>query len=364
MKRKMAKLLDKLRGLGRNRAVSEIKSFRENQLRESAFDYRDRGIQTVQVSRIVGSVGRYHDFDGTFGLKKHMPAERLEGIKTAMRTGKQLPPVSLYQIKNDYFAVDGNHRIAAAKELGRSEIDAKIIEFIPSGETLDNIIYRERVEFEEHTRLREAINVTEIGQYAYLEKQIERHRTFLEKETRASISFEDAALDWYESIYRKLATLIEKGRLVGHFRGRTVADLYVYISYHQWDEKIAREYGIGINRLVPPDMEEFREKMAGLKESEYPEMKRVITAFVTLNVKGNKEFKIVEKLYALHEIRELHSVHGDVDIIAKIVLKRDLLSSDAEIIGHFVHNEIRQIPGVISTRTLIPSISKIKTDEE
>jgi hypothetical protein len=49
-----------------------------------------------------------------------------------------------------------------------------------------------------------------------------------------------------------------------------------------------------------------------------------------------------------------------VDVLIKIVLTRDLVSSDAEMIGRFVHNQVRQIPGVISTRTLIPSISKIK----
>jgi uncharacterized ParB-like nuclease family protein len=61
-----------------------------------------------------------------------------------MRQGKSLPPVKLYQIKDEYYVLDGNHRIAAAKEFGRSEIMAKIVEFIPSSNTLENIIYREK----------------------------------------------------------------------------------------------------------------------------------------------------------------------------------------------------------------------------
>jgi hypothetical protein len=44
----------------------------------------------------------------------------------------------------------------------------------------------------------------------------------------------------------------------------------------------------------------------------------------------------------------------------KVVLTRDLLSSDAEIISQFVHERVRQLPGVISTKTLIPGLSKIK----
>ena len=107
-------------------------------------------------------------------------------------------------------------------------------------------------------------------------------------------------------------------------------------------------------------MENFGKKMSDKKEAEYPEMKREITAFVLMNVSGKKEDRILEKLYTLEEVREIHSVHGDVDILAKIVLTRDLVSSDAETIGSFVHNKLRQIPGVISTQTLIPGFSKIK----
>ena len=79
-----------------------------------------------------------------------------------------------------------------------------------------------------------------------------------------------------------------------------------------------------------------------------------------MNVQAKKEFKVVDRIFELEEVREVHSVHGDVDILIKIVLSRDLLSSDAEIISQFVHEQIRQLPGVISTQTLIPGYSKIK----
>jgi hypothetical protein len=62
----------------------------------------------------------------------------------------------------------------------------------------------------------------------------------------------------------------------------------------------------------------------------------------------------------IEKVREIHSVHGDADILVKIILTRDLVSSNAEIIGDFVYNQVRQIPGVISTQTLIPGFSKIK----
>ena len=100
-----------------------------------------------------------------------------------------------------------------------------------------------------------------------------------------------------------------------------------------------------------------------MKESEYPEMLREITAFVLMNVAARKEYRLIDKLSDLEEVKEIHSVHGNVDVLAKIILKRNLLSSDAETIGQFVHEKIRQLPGVISTQTLIPGYSKIKENE-
>jgi hypothetical protein len=47
-------------------------------------------------------------------------------------------------------------------------------------------------------------------------------------------------------------------------------------------------------------------------------------------------------------------------VLVKIVLTRDLLSSDAEIISDFVNGQLRQITGVVSTQTLIPGQSMIK----
>lgn len=340
-----------------------VKSFKENQKNEEAFDHKDRGIRSVPVAQIVGSVGRYHDFDSEFRLMQHVPPDRLENIKQVMMSGKRLPPVKLYQIKDEYYALDGNHRIAAAKEIGYLEIDAKIVEFVPSKNTLDNILYREKSEFNEITRLPHAIELTEVGQYGHLIKQIAKHQDFLQQEAGEPVSFESTARDWYETIYRPLTDIINRGCLMASFPGRTAADLYTYISVHQWEDRRTQNYGSAICQLISDNMEDFRKKMSQMKEVEYPEMQQGITAFILINVKAKSEFKIMNKLFALNEVQEVHSVHGDVDLIAKIMLTRDLLSSDAEIIGQFVHHKVRSIAGVTSTVTLIPSASKMKEKE-
>jgi DNA-binding Lrp family transcriptional regulator len=360
----MNKLTNRFRLFVKQHSKGEgVKSFKVTQKNEKAFDTVNRGACSVPVDQIVGSVGRYNDFDGKFRLKQHLSSDRLRNIKKAMKEGKPLPHVKLYQIKDEYYAMDGNHRISAAKEFGYQHINADIIEFIPSKNTLENILYREKSEFDDKTKLPYTINLTEMGQYTHLTDQISSHRDFLEKSAKEPVLFESAAADWYETIYRPLTAIIKKAQLIEFFPDRSVADLYAYITYHQWEKDLKRDYGSGIKQLISKNMEDFREKMSNKKEFEYPEMQREMIAFVLMNVNGKKEERIIEKLFSLKEVQEVHSVHGEVDILVKIVLIRDLVSSDAEIIGDFVHSQIRQIPGVIRTKTIIPAFSKIKESQ-
>jgi DNA-binding Lrp family transcriptional regulator len=289
-----------------------------------------------------------------------LPSDRLERIKKALRQGRTLGAVKLFEIKDEFYVLDGNHRIAAAKELGHDEILAHIEEFIPSKNTLQNILYRERAEFADRTRLPAEINLTEVSQYGYLLEQISEHQQFLQGAADNDVDFEVVALDWFRTIFRPLCTIIKRSRLVDSFPERTIEDLFSYITFHQWKEGRKRQYGIGIDKLVPKNMEEFRKKMTALKDAQYPEMKQGINVFILMNVQARKEIKLMDKLFEHEEVREVHSVHGDVDLVVKVVLTRDLLSSDAEIISQFVHEKVRQLPGVVSTKTLIPGISKVK----
>jgi uncharacterized ParB-like nuclease family protein len=339
-----------------------VEHFRDEQKKEGAYEYRDRGRQTVKLDQIVGSVNRYLDFDGKFRLKKDRPRERLHAIRSMMDRGKPLPPVDLYKIKNSYFVLDGNHRISVAKERGFKEINARVVEFLPSRATAENILYRDKSEFQDKTELRQSIELTEPGQYRNLSHQIGRHRRFLSEQAGAEIPLKEAAEDWYNTIYRPLAAMVENAGLLDSFPGRTAADLYAYISVHQWERDHSRSFGSKIDKSITRSMEEFRRNMKDARETDYPEMLREITVFVLINITAKKETQILERVFALDEVKEVHSVHGSIDVIAKLVLTRDLVSSDAEVISRYVQRNIRHIPGVLSTQTLIPGISKIKED--
>ncbi len=339
------------------------KSFMAQQKAEEAVDRRDLGLREVPIEKIVGSVGRYHDFDSRFRLKKDHEPQKLKLIKAAMWEKKPLPPVDLYKIKDEYYVLDGNHRVAAAKQLQQPTIEAYIVEYLPAKQTLENILYREKANFELNTGLADKVELTEVGQFGWLLEQIKEHQTSLEQLTAEQTTLKGAAEDWYNTVYMPLVDIVKHSGLEKAFPKRTLADLYVYISYHQWHKgREERKYGGKLDELIPNSMEKFRTKVMALSEHPFPEMKRITTAFIMISVKPELEKEIVEKLYTYNEVKELHYVPADFDIIAKIILERDLLSSESEVVRQFVQEKVRRIPGITWTQTIIPLSSKIKIE--
>lgn len=344
---------------------SEIESFKEKQKSEEAFSQRDLGKKEVLLDKIVGSVGRYSDFNRQFRLKEDHEPYRLKRIKEAMNTGKMLPPVELYKIKDAYYILDGNHRVSAAKEFDQATIEAHIIEYLPSKDTLENILYREKSDFIWKTGLPESINLTAVGRYAHLMEQILEHQYFIEELAHEPVSLKQAAEDWYRTIYRPLIEIIKRNQLVKAFPKRTLADLYAYITYHQWKKgRKKRQYNIGVDEQISKSMERFRAKMMQEKALDMPEMKRTAIAFLHISVETGKEERIMEKLFSHKEVEEVHFVPGDVDIIVKIAVDRDLIESESEVVGHFIQSKVRRLSGVVRTKTIIPISSRQKRKKQ
>jgi DNA-binding Lrp family transcriptional regulator len=202
-----------------------------------------------------------------------------------------------------------------------------------------------------------------VGQFGWLLEQIKEHQTSLEQLTATETSLKNAAEDWHNTVYMPLVDIIKHSGLEKAFPRRTLADLYVYISYHHWHEgREKRKYGGNLDELIPNSMEKFRTKVMAQSEHPFPDMKRITTAFIMISVKPELEKEIAEKLYAYNEVKELHYVPADFDIIAKIVLERDLLSSESEVVRQFVQEKVRRIPGITWTQTIIPLSSKIKAE--
>jgi hypothetical protein len=88
-----------------------------------------RGMRTVPVWQIGGSVGRCSEFDRDFMPAKASVGERWKRIDRAFHRGEELPPVSLYKIGGFYFVLDGHHRVSVASYHGVEWVDAYVTEF-------------------------------------------------------------------------------------------------------------------------------------------------------------------------------------------------------------------------------------------
>lgn len=88
------------------------------------------GRRVVEVSRVVGSVGRSGEFDRDF-MPTRAGAGRWKRVDRAFHRGVDLPPVTLYEICGGYFVQDGNHRVAVARFQGVEMIDAEVTRFHP-----------------------------------------------------------------------------------------------------------------------------------------------------------------------------------------------------------------------------------------
>lgn len=88
-----------------------------------------RGLETVRLTDIVGSVGRCLEFDGAFLPGRACIGVRWKAVDLAFRRAEELPPVSLYKLGEAYFVVDGHNRISVARFHGAEWTDAEVTEF-------------------------------------------------------------------------------------------------------------------------------------------------------------------------------------------------------------------------------------------
>jgi hypothetical protein len=89
------------------------------------------GLRDVEVSKIVGSVGRHEAFDRGFMPTRTSLAQRWMRVDRAFHRGVDLPPVRLHKIADSYFVEDGNHRVSVARYQGVETIEADVTEFFP-----------------------------------------------------------------------------------------------------------------------------------------------------------------------------------------------------------------------------------------
>jgi hypothetical protein len=110
------------------RQYGTLKDFQAELARGRLVRRYPRGLQQVPVERIVGSVSKAPSMDRRFRYKSGRVDERLRRLRQANRWGMAVfPPVELYQLHDEFYVVDGHHRLAIALENHQAEIDANVV---------------------------------------------------------------------------------------------------------------------------------------------------------------------------------------------------------------------------------------------
>ena len=203
-----------------------------------------RGVRTVPLDHIIGSVDRYRDFDRAFLPTQEHTADRWRRVNRAWYEDVSLPPVLLYQVGEVYFVVDGNHRVSVAKEQGQLYIDAEIREchvkvpVTPDLRPEDLEILGARVEFLDrtgldHLRPEAQVEVTVLGGYDRLLEHIAVHRYFMGLDFRRDVTEAEAVGHWYDTVYLPVIEVVHTSGMLEALPGKTDADFYLWIMDHR-----------------------------------------------------------------------------------------------------------------------------------
>jgi hypothetical protein len=215
------------------------------------------GMDVVPVDSIVGSEGRYRDFNRHFLPRREFLRSRWISVDMAHYNDVPLPPVRIYEVGGVYFVRDGNHRVSVARMRGQTMIDAEVTKLdtvvdIRPGMTLDElrheVIAYEKKGFYEKTDYGlltgdDHLDFTSPGRYDQIVEHVLVHKYYLNQSVPKELSFADALWSWHENVYKPVVTAIEGEGLLSRFPGRTSSDLYMFIVQH-WDE-LKHKYGLG-----------------------------------------------------------------------------------------------------------------------
>lgn len=203
-----------------------------------------RGIRTVAVKNIIGSLNRYHQFDRAFLPLEDQIANRWENIDRAFYQDINLPPVVLYKVGEVYFVVDGHHRVSVAREKRQVDIEAEVRECSTKVNISSDLkpedleILGEKVTFLDrtgldHIRPKAHVKLTIPDGFDRMLEHIAVHRYFMGLNLKRDISDEEAVAHWYDKVYKPIVNNIRRSDILKLFPGKTEGDLYLWVLDRQ-----------------------------------------------------------------------------------------------------------------------------------
>jgi hypothetical protein len=129
--RRRARLRAVMARIRREHTSNRLLSFDDVRRELAANNRLHRGTKVVEADQIVGSVGRWRDFDRSFLPARSNVGHKWKRIDRAFHRTEDLPPVELYEIGDAYFVVDGHHRVSVARYHDVPTVEASVAEFRP-----------------------------------------------------------------------------------------------------------------------------------------------------------------------------------------------------------------------------------------
>ena len=223
-----------------------------------------QGMKVIPIDKIVGSEGRYKDFDNHFFPKSNFLKQRWERVDEAAIKDIILPPIKVYELSGVYFVRDGNHRVSVAKARGTEFIDAEVVSLqseikLKNPNNMADIV-RQIVNYEKRVFYSETgfgditdywcLDFSTPGRYDVIYNHILTHKYYINQNKKEEVTMEEAILSWFNHVYLPLVTSIRKKHILHNFPKRTLADMYVWIVRY-WDE-LKQKFGdeIPIDKAV------------------------------------------------------------------------------------------------------------------
>jgi hypothetical protein len=130
--RRRARLRAAVTSIRREHTSNRLLSFDDVRRELVANNRLHRGTRVVEIDEIVGSVGRWRDFDRSFLPARASVGKKWKRIDRAFQKGEDLPPVELYEVGGAYFVLDGHHRVSVARYHEVPTVEAAVAEFRPT----------------------------------------------------------------------------------------------------------------------------------------------------------------------------------------------------------------------------------------
>jgi len=90
---------------------------------------------------------------------------------------------------------------------------------------------------------------------------------------------------------------------------------------------------------------------------------KVQKAFVLLQADSGRAREVEAKLFKLDEVKDVHIITGEWDLLVVIEANRDIVSPTDERVLEVVLDKITRVPHVRRTNTIIPSFSRFKSEK-